>query len=694
MSWTYFKLKHNDNGLSELVFDYPKSSINKLSFEALEELKLVIDEIDKSSDIKVLTFSSAKKDFIVGADVKEIKGISNKEEIKSLLEQIHILFAKIEDLKCKSIAILDGFVLGGGLEIALCFDYRIASSNTTLGFPETKLGIIPGFGGTYRANKLLGLQQSLTMILTAKNVDSKKAYRTGLVDKIYSSEKIKKEFIDEVLANKIKTKTSKIPLIQKLTPSVIVIKKTRENILKKTKNQYPALISAIDVLAKIQNKDRDKAIEIETEYFCDVATSDISKNLIEIFLSSQELKTKYTSKAKLTIENTAVIGSGIMGSGIIWLINRNDFYIRVKLLAYKELENLHKNIKKLYAFYVKTRKLSLKDISFKMDRLSYSDKYDGLQKSDLVIEAIFEDINIKQESFEQIELNSSKSTIIASNTSSISINKLATTIKNKKNFLGIHFFNPVQRMPLVEIIPTKDTSKKSIEQAVLFVQKINKTPVIVKDCAGFLINRLLMSFLVEAIFLLEEGGSVEQIDKVLLKFGMPMGAFRLLDEVGIDIGYHVVNILAEDYGERMKAPKIIKEIFDAKLLGKKSKKGFYVYNGKEESYNQEIDKFLKNKDKSLSDKYIEERAVFALINEASKALEEEVVDKANILDFAFILGTGFPPFRGGVLRYADSLGLDYVVGKLKEFQGVNKQRFEVSKLLEDMAKDKKRFYDY
>jgi len=692
MNYKYFKLTHKDNNLSSLVFDFPKSPINKLSFEVLKELELVFDEIENNKNIKVLAFSSAKKDFIVGADIKEIKTLRNKDDISNLLDKVHSLFLKIENLKCKTIAIIDGYCLGGGLELALCFDYRIASSKSNLGFPETQLGIIPGFGGTYRSVKLIGLQKSLQMILTAKNIDANKSYRFNLVDAICDTKEKVDTFIDGILQGNWTKKRNKPSFLESIVPNSIVFSQARKNIFKKTNGNYPALDLAIDVIEKNISQKIEQALRIERDAFCELAVSDVSKNLIEIFLTSKELKSKYTKQSSLEIKNTAVIGSGIMGSGIIWLMNRYDFYTRVKLLAYSELSFLMGNVQKLYGFYLKTRKMKPKDVLYKMDKLSYSDNYDGFKRTDLVIEAIFEDLKLKQDSYQKIEENASEHTIIASNTSSISITKLASKLKNKENFVGIHFFNPVNRMPLVEIIPTEYTSKRTIEQAVLFVQKMNKTPVIVKDCSGFLVNRLLMSFINEAMFILEEGSSVLQIDEALKKFGMPMGAFRLLDEIGIDIGYHVASILQENYGERMKAPKLTSDIFEAKLLGKKSKKGFYKYDGKNEVYNEEIDALLGDDRKSFDDKYIIERVLFALINEATKALEENVVPQANILDFTFILGTGFPPFRGGILKYADSIGLGYIIDKLKEFQNINDLRFEVSKLLIDMNNNNDKFY--
>jgi len=423
-----------------------------------------------------------------------------------------------------------------------------------------------------------------------------------------------------------------------------------------------------------------------------LATSEISKNLIELFFISEALKKETFSKGKAkNIESAAVIGVGTMGSGIAWALAHKDIPVR---LGARKMSSIAKAMTKMMKNFesIKRRgRLTDREIGLKMDRVTYSTQMQGLEEVDIILEAVSEDPVVKNKVYASVEERVKKGAIIATNTSSLNITDLVKETKYPKRFVGMHFFNPVSRMPLVEIIAGEQTSDKTVATVVSLAKRLGKTPIKVSECAGFLVNRTLLPYLNEAAKMFEEGENVEHIDKLLTDFGMPMGPFTLADEVGIDIGEKVSAILYEAYGERMKPSALLEQMTAKEWLGKKTGTGFYTHKGKAKAHNEHIGE-LHTSNPHLEDVTILDRSILIMVNEAARCLEEGVVANARYLDMAMVMGTGFPAFRGGLLRYADSEGLENIVSRLTALEKQYGERFAPAGLLVEMAEKGQSFY--
>ncbi len=700
----YFNLKTDERGIATLTFDTPKSSVNVLCFEALYELEQLLVKLRADKSIKVLFIQSAKKGiFIAGADIKEIKAFKDSEETLKKLRYGQEIFNNLETLPFPTVAVIDGACLGGGLELAMSCTYRIATNeaHTRIGLPEVSLGIIPGLGGTQRLPMLVGFTKAIELITASKRLKGDKALKLGLVDASVPAGYLgfkKEEYTKEILAGTLEAKVSKrrkgLKWYETLAPvKALIAKMARKEVLKKTGGHYPAPLSAIDVLEETQTMSLEDGLKVELEYFKPLATSDISKNLIELFFTSEALKKETFSKAKAkTIESAAVIGVGTMGSGIAWALAHKDIPVR---LGARKMSSIAKAMAKMMKNFesIKRRgRLTDREIGLKMDRVTHSTTMQGFEQADIILEAVSEDPVVKNKVYASLEEKVKKGAIIATNTSSLGITELVKERKYPKRFVGMHFFNPVSRMPLVEIIAGEETSDKTVATVVSLAKKLGKTPIKVSECAGFLVNRTLLPYLNEAAKMFEEGENVEQIDKLLTEFGMPMGPFTLADEVGIDIGEKVSAILYEAYGERMKPSALLEQMTAKEWLGKKTGTGFYSHKGKAKAHNEHISE-LHTSNPHLSDETILDRCILIMVNEAAKCLEEGVVDNARYLDMAMVMGTGFPAFRGGLLRYADSEGLESVVARLQGLEEEYGERFTPASLLVEMAENNKRFYD-
>lgn len=711
-------LEIDKNGVANLIFDLPSEKVNKLSAPVLGELEKAINVIDGNKAIRILCITSKKDGFIAGADINEIKAITDEKDAYEKVSRGQNILDKIAKLKIPTIAVIKGACLGGGLELALACDYRvvIAHEKTSLGLPEVNLGIIPGFGGTQRLPKLLGLQESLKIILSGKAVDAKKAFKIGLADAIIREEFLDNslsEFVSEILKNnernKFLVKRKKANSSRNLFENLffgkyLIYYLTQKDLYNKTKGFYIAPFYALEVVKKTYGSTTSKGLKVELSAFCELVVGDISKNLIEIFFTNEALKKDSgieNSEIKAQkIENSAVIGAGIMGGGIAWAFSNSDINVRIKDVANEGIAIGYKQVAKIFSQLVKIRKLTKSEVAMKTSRITSSTDYRGFKSVDFVVEAVPENMAIKKNILAELETKISDKTIIASNTSSLSITEMSHALQVPERFVGMHFFNPVNRMPLVEIIKGEKTSDEAIATAVALSKKLKKTPIVVKDVAGFLVNRILLPFMNEASYLLQDGANITTIDDEIEKFGMPMGPFVLVDVVGIDVGVKVANSLYESYGERMKVSAILDEVYNnhKELLGKKTNKGFYNYPSK--TVNNDIYKILnavresKNiKTINISSADIINRSILTMVNEASKCLEENVVKDAKYLDMAMIMGAGFPAFRGGVLRYADQVGIKNIVEKLQDLQDRFGERFEVSDLLLHMAQNNEKFYN-
>lgn len=697
-----------ENGFAVIEFDQPDSKINALSSSSLAELETIIAQLNNTQDLKGLLIASAKPDvFIAGADIKEIEKLKSHSDTEAIVKKGQKILNALEGLNVPTAALINGVCLGGGLELALVCDYRLAGFNNRvkLGLPEVKLGVIPGFGGTKRLARLVGLRKALEMILSGDPISSSEALKIGLVDALASENRLLEEGIQFLKEKKTKRNRFKprlkgwinILLDRTFLGRLILVNQARKFVLKATKGQYPAHLKAIDVVSKNYTSSLEKALDREARAFSELGISPITKNLIAVFyLIEKYKKAKWSDAAPAKINKCGLLGAGVMGGGISQLLSFYGISVRMKDLNYQALARGLKQAKEIYDYMVKKKKIKPHQAAFGMGLISSAVDYRGFSNADLIIEAVMEDENIKKSVFRELDSIASPGAVLASNTSCLSISRMSEGVKDKSRVLGIHFFNPVHRMPLIEIIRTPQTSGAAIATAVEFARQVGKIPIVVSDTCGFLINRVLLAYLNEAARMLEEGLSIEKIDSVMLRFGMPMGPFTLMDEVGLDVGYKVALILENNFGDKMKVSGIMKKVYEKKWFGKKSGIGFYVHKGKNRVVNKEVYHLLSCAPKAgASEEDILERIVYRMINEAALCLEEKVCLEPSDVDIGMIMGTGFPAFRAGLLRYADSIGCDKIADALQRFREKYKsERFLPCDYLLKLAKGKGKFYSY
>jgi len=715
-----FDLSINEAGVATLLFDVENEKINKLDANTFFELQDHLNALTANKTITLLVFESAKPGiFIAGADINEIKDIRTEQEAYQKARVGQHIIHQISQLPFPTLAVINGACVGGGCELALACRYRIISDDAKalIGLPEVNLGIIPGFGGCVRLPKLIGLQSALQLILSAKLINAKKALRIKLVDAIYNHT-LSRDFIDQFIhqllntpsfVKKLRMQRAK-PITQKLLEDnqigrKIIFKKARHQLLQKSKGHYPAPLKALQVIEETIAMSVDNALEIELYGFAAMAVTEISKNLIQLFFTNEALKKETGIQDKhitpQLIEQASVIGAGVMGGGIAWVFSNNNKSVRLKDIEWSAVAKGYQTASHYYQQLQQRRKITANQRSYKMNHIAGCIHYHGFKQLGFAIEAVVENLDVKRAVLAEVEAHLPEHAILASNTSSLSITQMATQLTRPEKMIGMHFFNPVNRMPLVEIIPGEKTSHQTIATTVELAKQLGKTPIVVGDCPGFLVNRILIPMLNEAALILQEGGIVTEIDACIKQFGFPMGPFVLADEVGIDIGFHVATTLEQAYGERMKVAGIFQHLFvEQKLLGKKSGTGFYLHKPTSPiQYNKSIDSILTfyRSDQHISvqqfDKQtIVDRCILIMLNEAVRCLEEGIIENPAYLDMAMLMGTGFPAFRGGLLRYADHCGLQSVCDQLTVLSERYGERFAPAPLLLDKAQNAQTFY--
>jgi 3-hydroxyacyl-CoA dehydrogenase/enoyl-CoA hydratase/3-hydroxybutyryl-CoA epimerase len=705
-TYNHMKVEYRED-VAFLTFDLLDEKINKLSSIVLKEFEDALDILSQRNGLKLLVIKSAKKDiFIAGADIKEIENITTAEEAREVVSKGQEIVTKLTRMPFKSLAVINGACMGGGTELALACTFRIASDNskTKIGLPEVNLGIFPGFGGSQTMPKLIYLPNALDLILSGRALDGKRAAKMGLVDDCYPTayeEKVMEEWIKKITSKDTKSvykkRASRKPLIEKI-PFIgkkLIFSAARKSLLAKTKGKYPAPLAALDVIERTYGKDLKSGLKIELEEFVKLVIGRISKNFIQLFYTSEELKKEYSEVEVKPVSNVFLLGAGVMGGGIAWLFSNFGISVRMKDISLNGISLGFKQIGEIYKGLVKKRRLKETDLASKYALITTTTTNEGVAKADFILEAIIEDLGIKQKTLNEIESLVKPETIIATNTSSLMLKDISSGMKRPENLVGMHFFNPVNKMPLVEVVKGEKTSDLAVATVVSLAKKMGKTPIVVGDSAGFVVNRLLMVYMNEALFCLQETGDIERIDKIATDFGMPMGPFLLSDEVGIDVAYKVCKNLHAFYGERMAPCSILDDIYNTKkLLGKKAGIGFYIHKGKKSVLNSELANEIqaKSSKSNISDAEILERCLFLMINEATRVLEEKMVKNAKQLDMAMIMGTGFPPFHGGLLKYADFIGIQTIVIKLEEFASKYGAKYTPSFHLQKLAKENSKFY--
>lgn len=703
--------------IAVVVFDLVGEKVNKFSTPVMMRLKEVLEELAKSS-YKAVVFKSAKaKIFIAGADIEEIKAMKTKEQFDQAVKGGQDIMNMVEDLPMPTIAAVNGACMGGGCEFILACDYRIASedSSTKIGLPEIQLGILPGFGGTQRLPRVIGLQAALDIILAGKSVNAKKALKLGLVDKMVHAnllEEFSLKWARELISQGGKKRRKKFKpqgavngVLESFLGRAVVFKKAREGVLKATKGHYPAPLTALSVIQRTYGtSQREEGMRIEREGFCELGITDISKNLIHVFYLTEMVKKQNgVPGVDVTPKNVAalgILGAGTMGGGIAYVAADKGVQVRMKDLSPEALGKGLKHAYDLWAKLLKRKSIDRYQFQQKMDMVSVTTDYSGFKALDVVVEAIVEDMGIKQKVIGECAGFMRPDAIIATNTSSLSVTEMAKGHPRPEYFAGMHFFNPVHKMPLVEVIRGEKTSDETIAAIYELSKKMGKMPVVVKDGPGFLVNRLLMPYMAEAAFLMQEGMSIDVVDKAYVReFGMPMGPFELMDEVGLDVCLKVLKIFKKSFGERIEVAPCMEQLEKTGRLGRKNGKGFYQYS--DDGVRGDVDTTiyaalgLGTPTNPYDTKECIERGVFAMVNECALALtEDRIVETPHEVDLAMIMGTGFPPFRGGLMKYTDSVGTQYVADQLASYAAHRKAaRLRPCVPLSNMAKSNRKFYE-
>jgi 3-hydroxyacyl-CoA dehydrogenase/enoyl-CoA hydratase/3-hydroxybutyryl-CoA epimerase len=692
-----FHLEVGGDRLATLTFASPDKKVNVFTRGALAELESVIEELGGRRDIGCLILLSGKEgSFIAGADVEEIARVTDPLEAEAGSRLGQRLFAAWEALPFPTVAAIRGTCLGGGTEIALASTWRVASdhADTRIGLPEVRLGILPGWGGSTRLPRRIGIAEALDMILTGRNVQGKKALKLGLVDALLPDARFldmvrdfARDRIDKPRRAERGLDLKELLLEKNPVGRKVLFDQARKKTLEETGGHYPAPLRAIEVVRVGIEDGRQAGFDAEARAVGELATGRISKNLVHVFQLTEANKREVglPGAPPREVRATAVLGAGVMGGGIAQLVaSEADLPVRMKDVRPEALVSGMQHAAGLFERLVKRRRMTAPEARRKMALLHPTLDYSGFRRVDLVIEAIIEKMELKAAVFAETARHVPEGAVLASNTSSLSIAGIGARTPNPGRVVGMHFFNPVHKMPLVEVIAPEGSDPQAVNTVFAFTRRLGKTPVLVKDAPGFLVNRLLMFYSVEALWLLNEGYRVEDVDRAMTGWGMPVGPMALMDEVGIDVATKVAHILHEAFSDRLPLPPWLDRLPESGRLGAKSVSGIYRYEGRERKDPDPAAYALlglQPRVQSPDPDAIADRMVLPMVNEAARALEEGVVRSAGDLDLALIFGTGFPPFRGGLCRWADQEGLGRIIATLERLESAVGDRFRPSDAL-------------
>jgi 3-hydroxyacyl-CoA dehydrogenase / enoyl-CoA hydratase / 3-hydroxybutyryl-CoA epimerase len=695
-----------DGDLAILWFDLPGEKVNKFSTAVMTEFAGVVDELEHASDIKRVIIASGKPSiFIAGADVSEFSKATSSEQAREYTRFGQQTIHRFSKLPQVTVAAINGAALGGGCELAISCDYRVMSDSprAQIGLPETKLGIFPAWGGTTKLPRLIGLPAALDIILNGKTIDGKRAKRMGLVDDVVPSA-ILLDVARQFAAKPKRRGSSRTKFYVEGNPLArrIIFSKARKAVLAQTHGHYPAPLKAIDVMEYGMSAGVERGLAREVDEVVPLivpstsgTAGDVAQNLIRLFFLMEDSKKERIAATPINVRDAGVLGAGIMGGGIAQLIaDKTDGSVRMRDINWKAIAGGMKAAAKIWKKKVERRRMTRVEMQRDLARITTTTDWSGFERCEIVVEAVVENVEIKRQVLREFEAVAKPTAIFATNTSTIPITEIAVQAARPENVAGMHFFNPVDRMPLVEVIRGAKTSDAAMATVANFARKLGKTVVYCNDGPGFVVNRILGPYMNESGFLLEEGNTIESIDKAMVGFGMPMGPMALLDEVGIDVAAKVAKILGSAFGDRMEPSHVVDTLYADGRYGKKNGKGLYLYEaGKRQGPDPSVYKLLGVKATHPADApAVVERMIFAMVNEAAMILEEKIVASAAELDLAMIMGTGFPPFRGGLLRYADKLGLPYILARLDDLAQKHGKRFLATAALRKLAERDGKFY--
>ncbi len=692
-------------------------AVNSFTISMLEDMDENMPKILANDKIQGIVIKSSKKNcFAAGADISIFNTFTSKEAGERGSRELHRIVNYFAAAKIPTVAAIHGTCLGGGLELSLACHYRICTTDKTtqLGLPEVQLGILPGGGGTQRLPRLIGIAPALDLILTGKKVDGKKALKLGLVDDLVPENQLLEKAIALCKQNKTKRRILPSSLgmvssmqgqfdLQKLALEgnpfgrFLISKQSRGMVLKSTKGRYPAPLKALESVMRGVEEPLEKGLEIEAKLFGELVVSEESRSLVHIFnimtaakknpfaKNVQEAATqKYIENLELGNTAVGVLGAGLMGSGIATVLAEKE--IRSTLID-KDAFGLQRGLKAVVSYFderFKKKKLKWFERDSRIYRVSPALEFSPLRSSAVVIEAVFEDLKIKHDVLKKCEEHIGQNDFIfATNTSSLPIAQIAAKAKNPANVVGMHFFSPVPKMPLVEIITTEKTDPEATSAVFDLASKMGKQIIVVNDGPGFYTTRILAFQIAEALNILAEGGKIEDIDTAMEKFGMPVGPITLLDEVGIDVGEHIIKVLMEPFSDRLVVPKEIASVSKEGRKGRKNSHGFYTYdNGKKDKPDETIYKNFTVERRNIDQKEIADRCLFVFMNEAARCFDEKIIKSEDDGDLGAIFGLGFPPFLGGPFHYAKVLGKKTVKEKLQELSSKYGKRFEPTQFWE------------
>jgi len=690
-----------------ITLDTPGETVNKLNEQLIDEFSDLLDKLGSDDSVEgTLLISGKENNFIAGADIEMFKTRDTAEELSELSWTGHEILLRVENFDKPVVVGIHGSCMGGGTELALASHYRIVSDHksTKIGLPEVKLGLLPGMGGTQRLPRLIGIQKALPYLLTGKNMYSYQAGKTGFADEVVHQYALKEAGIKAVkkLKNEKVSHPDKRSVVEKISESnalgrSIIFNEARKRTQKETRGNYPAPPKIIDSVEFGYKHGFEEGLKNESKLFGELAVTSESRALVQLFFAMNGSKKNPIEKKKREVKKIGVLGAGLMGSGITEVSIDDGLHVWLKD---QELENamkgessIRENLNKKVGKHI----ISEFERDETMSLVHPTESYDGFEDIDLVIEAVFEDLDLKRSIVKEIEDVCLENTIFASNTSSLPISDIAKNAKRPENIVGMHYFSPVQKMPLLEIVKTAQTADWVVATAFDVGLRQGKNVIVVNDGPGFYTTRILAPYINEALLLLEEGAKIEDLDSAMKQFGFPVGPVALLDEVGIDVGAHVADTLSDTFEARgAKTSKKSKELMDEDYLGRKNKRGFYKYekgSKKKKEVNEEIYKYFGGTDRlSFDQKEIQYRLSTMMINEAVLCLQEEILKNPTDGDLGAILGLGFPPFLGGPFRYIDRIGLESFLESMNTLHSSDGDRFKPADLLLEMKSSQSLFH--
>ncbi len=685
------------DGRLEVLFDQPGSKVNTFSTPVLDELERLLDEIAADQDVRVVVFRSAKPGcFIAGADIGELRTLSDPQVADAFIGRGQRLFSRLAALRVPTVSVIDGACLGGGLEFAMTTTWRLVSDDRrcALGLPEVTLGLIPGWGGTQRLPRLVGVAQALRMICSGRPVDGPRAVELGLATACAAREDLDRA-LDELLAA---APAPDGPDLRMPAPAVGDEQaEAARQLVARGRLHDEAPLAALEVVVRTAGTAMAAGLDVERAAFVDRVRSRAGRNLMRMFFNRDRLRKERwgLSAAPLPVERPAVLGAGTMGAGIAWALCDSGLPVTMRDVDQGRLDRGMAAARAVYDFPMQRGRMTVEDVEAKLARMEPTTDLAALADADLVIEAVTEDPDLKKRVLRDLEGRVATDAIIATNTSSLPVDELAGVLARPERFVAVHFFNPVNRMPLVEIARAPATTDAVLATAVALARNLGKTPIVVGGRPGFVSNRVLFPYLLEALHLAEDDGidDLDGLDRFAREFGLPMGPYRLMDEIGIDVTVKIAESLERSFGDRYRCPQLARGLSDAGMLGRKSGQGFHAYGAGRDAHPNPAAHALRrpgSRRPAVADDL--HRCLALMANEASRCLEEGIVNEPMPLDMIMILGTGFPQDRGGILAHADDHGPDRIVALLNELRGRHGERFAPSDRLRHLAKTDTRFY--